>query len=76
MGTRYKISLLPNEPHICLDGHVVERVNSYKCLGVQVDETLLWEAHIFKVVSKVVIYVSFLFYLFRQTLADTTDMTI
>ena len=39
-GTRYKISLLPSEPHICLDGHLIERVNSYKCQGVQVNETL------------------------------------
>ena len=52
-GTRHKISLLPSEPHICLDGHLIERVNSYKCPGVQVDETLLWEAHISEVVSKV-----------------------
>ena len=52
-GTRHKISLLPSEPHICLDGHLIERVNSYKCLGVQVDETLSWEAHISEVVSKV-----------------------
>ena len=30
-----------------------ERVNSYKCLGVQLDETLSWEAHISQVVRKV-----------------------
>ena len=39
-GTRRKISLLPSELHIYLDGHSIERVNSYRCLGVQVDETL------------------------------------
>ena len=38
---------------MCLDGHSIERVNSYKCLGVQVDETLSWEAHIFEVIGKV-----------------------
>ena len=38
---------------IYLDGHLIERVNSYKCLGVQLDETLSWEAHISEVVSKV-----------------------
>ena len=32
-GTRYKISLLPSEPHICLDGRLIERFNSYKCLA-------------------------------------------
>jgi len=52
-GPRYKISLLPSEPYICLDGYLIERVNSYKCLGVQVDKTLSWEAHISEVVSKV-----------------------
>ena len=52
-GTRQKISLPPSEPHIFLDGHSIERVNSYKCLGVQVDETLSWEAHISEVIGKV-----------------------
>ena len=52
-GTRRKISLLPSELHIYLDGHSIERVNSYRCLGVQVDETLSWEAHIFEAVGKV-----------------------
>lgn len=52
-GTRYKISSLPSEPCIYLHGHLIERVNSYKCLGVQVDQTLSWEAHISKVASKI-----------------------
>ena len=52
-GTRYKISQFPNEPHICLDGNSIERANTYKCVGVQVDETLSWEAHISEVVGKV-----------------------
>ena len=54
-GTRQKISLLPSDPHISLDGHSIERVNSYKCLGVQVDETLSWEAHISEVIGKVAV---------------------
>ena len=45
--------MLPSDPHISLDGHSIERVNSYKCLGVQVDETLSWEAHISEVIGKV-----------------------
>ena len=52
-GTRQKMSFLPRDPHISLDGHSIERVNSYKCLGVQVDETLSWEAHISEVNGKV-----------------------
>ena len=52
-GTRQEISLLPSDPHISLDGHSIERVNSCKCPGVQVDETLSWEAHISEVIGKV-----------------------
>ena len=40
IGTRHKISLLPSNSDICLDGHPIERVDSYKCLDIQVDETL------------------------------------
>ena len=52
-GTRQKISLLPSEQHILLNGHTIERVKSYKYLGVQIDETLSWEAHISEVAGKV-----------------------
>ena len=52
-GTRLQIALLPSEPHISLDGYSNERQNTYKCLGVQVDERLSWEADISEVVSKV-----------------------
>ena len=45
--------MLPSDPHISLDGHSVERVNRYKCLGVQVEETLSWDAHISEVIGKV-----------------------
>ena len=30
---------LPSNSGICLDGHSKERVDSYKCPGIQVDET-------------------------------------
>ena len=54
IGTKHKIPQLPSEPHICFDGHSIERINTYKCLGVQVDETLLREAHhVTEVVGKV-----------------------
>ena len=74
-GTRQKISLLPSEPHTYLDGHSVERVNSYKCLGVQVDETLLWEAHILQVVGKVAKVLAALRRL-RQICPQSTLVTI
>ena len=36
IGSWHKISLLPSTSDICLDGHSLERVDSYKCLGIQV----------------------------------------
>ena len=74
-GTRQKISLLPSELHIYLDGHSIERVNSYRCLGVQVDETLSWEAHIFEVVGKVAQVLAALRRL-RQICPQSTLVTI
>ena len=74
-GTRQKISLLPSEPYIRLDWHSIERVNSYKCLGVQVDETLSWEAHIFEVVGKVAKVLAALRRL-RQICPQSTLVTI
>ena len=44
-GARHKISQLLSEPHICR-GDSVERIITYKCLGVQVNETLSREVHI------------------------------
>ena len=74
-GTRRKISLLPSELHIYLDGHSIERVNSYRCLGVQVDETLSWEAHILEVVGKVAKVLAALRRL-RQICPQSTLVTI
>ena len=53
METRHKISLLSSEPDICLDGHSIERVSTYKCLGMWVDETYSWDTHISEVSDKV-----------------------
>lgn len=52
-GTRHKISLLYSDPYIFLDRHSIERINSFKCLGIQVDGTLSWEAHISKAIGEV-----------------------
>ena len=41
IGTRNNISLLLSNSGICLDGHSKERVDSHKCPGIQVDETLI-----------------------------------
>ena len=53
IGTRQKTLLLPSNSDICLDGHRIERVDSYKCLGILVDETLSWGTHISEVNRKV-----------------------
>ena len=66
---RQKISLLPIEPHLYLDRHSIERVNSYKCLGVQVNGTLSWEVHVFEVVHKVASALAALRRLKQHTLA-------
>ena len=60
---------------IDLDGHSIKRVNSYRCLGVQVDETLSWEAHIFEVVGKVAKVLAALRRL-RQICPQSTLVTI
>ena len=51
--TRHKISLVLTELHICRDSHSIERVSTFKCLGVWVDETLSWGTHISEVSGKV-----------------------
>ena len=48
-GKHHKVSLLPSDPDIHLDGHSTEKGDFYECLGVQVDETLLWSSHFFPV---------------------------
>lgn len=49
----HKISLLPDQLDISLDGHQIERVTTYKCLEIHLDETLSWDSHISEVLSKV-----------------------
>ena len=51
-GTRQKVSVLPSVSDICIDGHKIERVSSYKFLGVHVDESLSWDTHISKISKK------------------------
>ena len=52
-GTRQKVSVFPSVSDICIDGHKIERVSSYKFLGVHVDESLSWDIHISKISKKV-----------------------
>ena len=52
-GTRQKVSVLTSVPDICIDGHKIESVLSYKFLGVNVDESLSWDTHISEIFKKV-----------------------
>jgi len=52
--TRHKISLVLTELHIFRDSHSIERVSTFKCLGLWVVETLSWGTHISEVSGKVV----------------------
>ena len=55
LGTRHKLGLLPENPDISINGCQIERVITYKCLGVHVDELITWESHINFVSKKVAI---------------------
>ena len=53
IGTRQKVSSIPSQPNISLDGQHIDRVTNYKCLGVELDETLTWNVHMSKVTGQV-----------------------
>ena len=55
MPSRQKLSTIPEEPNIAIAGNKIERerVRSYKCLGLKLDESLTWEHHVSTIISKV-----------------------
>ena len=53
MASRQKLSTIPEEPNIAISGNKIERVRSYKCLGLKLDESLTWEHHVSTIISKV-----------------------
>ena len=53
IGTRQKLATSPSQPAVEIDGNYIERVKNFKCLGLNVDETLTWDAHIATITSKV-----------------------
>ena len=53
IATRQKLATLPEHPNVTIDGNQIEQVKTYKCLGLEFDEGLTWDAHIAKVISKV-----------------------
>ena len=54
IGTSQNVASLSREPNVRLDGQLIDRVATYKCPGVELDETLTWNAHIFELIGKAV----------------------
>ena len=52
-GMRHSIHKLSKNPGIDIDGRQVERINSFKLLGVYVGEILTWKSHIENISKKV-----------------------
>ena len=51
VGSRQRVATLTQELDLSINGISLKRVNSSKCLGVEIDEFLTWDAH-FASVSK------------------------
>ena len=52
VGSRQRAATLTQELDLSLNGIWLKRVNSSKCLGVELDEFLTWDAHISSVSKK------------------------
>ena len=50
--TRHKLSVILDKPDITINGEKISHDKIYKCLGLELDELLSWEAHVSNVVSK------------------------
>ena len=53
IGSRQRIATLTQELDLSINGISLKRVNSSKCLGVEIDEFLTWDAHIASISRKV-----------------------
>ena len=51
--SRQKVSAVSEEPNVVISENRIERVETYKCLGVGLDESWTWEYHISSIVSMV-----------------------
>ena len=52
-ASRQKLITIPKEPNVVISRNIIERVETYKCLGLGLDESLTWEYHISSIISKV-----------------------
>ena len=48
--SRQRVATLAQELNLSLNGISLKRVNNSKCLGVEIDEFLTWDAHISSVI--------------------------
>ena len=46
VGSRQRVATLTQELDLSINGISLKRVSSSKCLGVEIDEFLTWDAHI------------------------------
>ena len=53
VGSRQRVATLTQELDLSINGILLKRVNSSKCLGVEIDAFLTWDAHISSVSKKV-----------------------
>ena len=53
IATRHKLATLQSQPTVAIDGNIIERVKKYKCLGLELDECLMWDEHIAQITSKI-----------------------
>ncbi len=51
--SRQRLSNIPEQLDISISGIEIERVKSYKCLCLELDEGLTWESHVSAIISKV-----------------------
>ena len=53
IASRQKVSTISGEPNVVTSENRIERVGTYKCLGLGLDESWTWEYPISPIVSKV-----------------------
>ena len=53
VGSRQRVATLTQELDLSINGISLKRVNSSKCLGVEIDEFFTWDAHVTSVSQKV-----------------------
>ena len=53
IASRQKLINIPEQPDTSISGEKIERVKTYKCLDLELDEGLTWESHVSAIISKV-----------------------